>query len=126
MYYGRMKLKSILQLRCPVCEQGKLFRGFFDTPDRCPHCNYYFMRESGYFLPHVAIGYLATAMAGLASWPILHYVFGVRSTTVTLFVMVAVGLGFGVWFIRYAKMLWLAFDLYMHPAVKEDFERRGR
>jgi hypothetical protein len=40
--------------------------------------------------------------------------------------MIAVALGFGIWVIRYAKMLWLAFDLYMHPPVREDFEGRGR
>jgi hypothetical protein len=84
------------------------------------------MRESGYFLPHVAIGYLATVLGALGSWPVLYYLVGVRSAAVTLTVMIAVALGFGVWFIRYAKMLWLVFDLYMHPAVKEDFENRGR
>jgi hypothetical protein len=33
---------------------------------------------------------------------------------------------FGLWSIRYAKMLWLAIDLTIHPSVLEDFEARGR
>ena len=73
-----MKLKTILALRCPVCERGKIFKGYFDTPERCPDCGYFFMRESGYFLPHVPIGYGATAAVALGTWPLLRYVFGVR------------------------------------------------
>jgi uncharacterized protein (DUF983 family) len=125
MYYGRMKLSSIVRLRCLVCGEGELFKGFFDSPERCPKCGYYVMRESGYFLPHVAIGYLATVLVALGCWPLLYYA-GVRSAAVTLTVMIAAALVFGIWFIRYAKILWMAFDLYMNPAVKEDFEGRGR
>jgi uncharacterized protein (DUF983 family) len=121
-----MKLTSALRLRCPVCDSGKIFKGLFDTPDRCPSCGYYFMRESGYFLPHVPIGYLATITVGLGSWPVLRYVFGLQSPVWTLLIMIVVAAGFGVWFLRYAKMLWLVFDLYMHPLAKEDFEARGR
>src|SRR5262245_19631604 len=121
-----MTLRSILQLRCPLCEKGRLFRGYFDTPERCPECGYYFMRESGYFLPHVAIGYGVTVLVALGVWPLLRYVFGVRSDALILASMILVGIGFGAWFIRYAKMLWLALDLFLHPPSQEDFESRGR
>ena len=84
------------------------------------------MRESGYFLPHVAIGYGATVAVALGVWPLLRYVFGVRSDGIILASMILTALGFGSWFIRYAKMLWLAFDLTMHPPTREDFESRGR
>ena len=84
------------------------------------------MRESGYFLPHVAIGYGFTVLAALGSCPILYYVLGVRNAAVTLSIMVAVAILFGVWFIRYSKVLWLALDLTLHPPHSEDFESRGR
>jgi hypothetical protein len=84
------------------------------------------MRESGYFLPHVAIGYLATVLVALGTWPFLYYLVGIRSPGLTLGIMVTVACVFGVWFVRYAKMIWLVFDLYMHPVVSEDFEQRGR
>jgi uncharacterized protein (DUF983 family) len=121
-----MRLASILRLRCPVCGKGRIFNGYFDTPERCPHCAYFFMRENGYFLPHVPIGYFATVLAALGSWPVLYFLAGVRSTAITLTVMVGVALVFGIWFLRYAKMIWLVVDLYLHPPVKEDFEERGR
>ena len=121
-----MKVRNALALRCPVCERGKLFRGYFDAPAQCPECGYFFVRESGYFLPHVPIGYGATVAVALSVWPFLRYVFHVQSDAVILGSMVITGVVFGVWFLRYAKMLWLMLDLKMHPPSREDFQRRGR
>jgi hypothetical protein len=84
------------------------------------------MRENGYYLPHVAVGYPVIVAVGLGVWPVMRYVFGVQSDAVILTTMIVVGLLFGVWFIRYAKMLWLVIDLAMHPKVVEDFQARGR
>jgi hypothetical protein len=84
------------------------------------------MRETGYFLPHVPIGYGFTVLMALAAWPAVYYLFGIRSPAVTLTIMVAVALLFGVWFVRYSKVLWLALDLTLHPPHSGDFEARGR
>jgi uncharacterized protein (DUF983 family) len=121
-----MRLSTIFRLRCPVCENARIFNGYFDTPEKCPFCGYYFMRESGYFLPHVAIGYGATVAVALGVWPFMTYVLHIQSDALILGTMVAVGILFGVWFVRYAKMLWLALDLTIHPPADEDFQSRGR
>ena len=121
-----MQLSTIANLRCPVCDNAQIFKSFFDTPERCPSCGYFFMRESGYFLPHVAIGYGATVFVALSVWPLLEYGFGVHSGAVILPAMIATGILFGIWFLRYAKMLWLALDLTLHPPTQEDFQPRGR
>jgi len=121
-----MKLGALLRLRCPICGKGKLFRGYFDSPERCASCGYFFMRESGYFLPHVAIGYAVTVLVSLGSWPLMRYVFGIENAAVTLGTMIVVAIVFGVWFVRYSKVLWLALDLTLNPPKSEDFEARGR
>ena len=84
------------------------------------------MRETGYFLPHVVIGYGATILVALGSWPVMKYVLGIDSPAITLTVMIGVALGFGIWFVRYAKAIWLALDLTIHPPGQEDFKSRGR
>jgi len=84
------------------------------------------MRESGYFLPHVAIGYGFTVLVALGAWPVLYYLLGVRNAALTLGVMITVALVFGIWFIRYSKVLWLALDLTIHPPHSDDFQSRGR
>ena len=125
MYYGRMSLASILRLRCPVCGKGKIFDGLLRYA-RALSALRLFLHEGKRLLSaacrHRLSGYDRDVAGRLA----VLYFAGVRSTSITLAVMIAVALGFGIWFIRYAKMLWLAFDLYMHPAVKEDFDGRGR
>ena len=121
-----MNLRSILTLQCPVCGKGKLFKNLLDTPEQCPECKYYFMRESGYYLPHFPIAYLATAGAALGTWPFLKYVVGVQSDNIILTVMILVGLLFGLWSIRYAKIIWLNIDLTIHPPNREDYEQRNR
>jgi uncharacterized protein (DUF983 family) len=121
-----MKLGALLRLRCPICGKGQLFQGYFDSPERCPSCGYFFMRESGYFLPHVVIGYGFTVIAALGSWPFARYVLGIRNAALTLSIMVAVAVLFGIWFVRYSKVLWLALDLTLHPPHSDDFESRGR
>src|SRR5262245_9749828 len=115
-----IELGALWQLRCPVCGKGKLFRGYFDSPVRCPSCGYFFMRKSGYFLPHVAIGYPFTVLASLGSWPLLRSVFGIENAAMTLTIMVAVAILFGIWFIRYSKVLWLALDITLNPPASED------
>jgi uncharacterized protein (DUF983 family) len=121
-----MKLGALMRLRCPICGKGKLFNGYFDSPERCPSCGYFFMRETGYFLPHVPIGYLFTVVLALITWPFAYYALGIRNAALTLGMMIAVALLFGVWFVRYSKALWLAIDLTFHPPHSEDFESRGR
>ena len=50
------------------------------------------MRESGYFLPHVPIGYGVTVAVALSVWPLMRYVFHIQSDAAILTTMVAVGI----------------------------------
>jgi uncharacterized protein (DUF983 family) len=121
-----MKLANIFKLRCPVCEKGKIFHGYLDTPEKCPECGFYFMRETGYFLPHAPISYLLIVGAAAFMWVVMRYVARVESNAVVLTTMVAFAVLFGAWSNRHTKMLWMAIDLKLHPPTKEDFESRGR
>jgi len=122
----RVKMENLLRLRCPVCGKGKIFRGFLDTPDSCPECGFYFMRETGYFLPHAPISYLLIVMAAAFAFALLRLVFHVESDVVVLSTMVVFAVAFGLWSNRYTKMIWMTIDLTLHPPTKEDFQGRGR
>jgi len=117
---------ALLRLRCPVCGKGELFRSYFDSPFRCPSCEYFFMRESGYSLPHVAVGYAFTAIASLGSWPLLRFVLGIENAAITLTIMISVAIFFGDLVHPLLEDLWLALDLTLRPPASEDFEERGR
>ena len=121
-----LNLRTFLKLLCPVCGKGKIFRGYLDTPERCPECGYYFMRETGYFLPHAPISYLAIVFVAFLVWVVVRLVMGVESDFIVLSSILVVPLLFAFWSNRYAKMAWLVFDLWLHPPTQEDFEARGR
>src|ERR1044071_5765166 len=102
-----VKLKNLLTLRCPVCGRGKIFQGYLDTPDTCPHCGFYFMRETGYFLPHAPISYLTFVAAAAIAWAVMRYVLHVQSDRVVLGGIIAFALLFNIWSNRYTKMIWM-------------------
>ncbi len=121
-----MNLENLLKLRCPVCGKGKIFHGYLDTPASCAECGFYFMRETGYFLPHAPMSYLLMILAAAFAFTLLRLMLRIESDTIVLSSMIAVAVAFGVWSNRYTKMIWLTIDLKLHPPTKEDFQARGR
>jgi hypothetical protein len=84
------------------------------------------MRETGYFLPHAPISYLAIVFVAFLAWLFVRFVLRVESDGIVLATIVIVPALFAVWSNRYTKMAWLVFDLWLHPPTQEDFEARGR
>ena len=84
------------------------------------------MRETGYFLPHAPISYLAIVFVAFLVWVVVRLVLGVKSDFIVLASILVVPAIFAFWSNRYSKMLWLVIDLWLHPPTQEDFEPRGR
>jgi hypothetical protein len=59
-------------------------------------------------------------------WVAVRLVIGVESDVIVLISIIVVPALFAFWSNRYAKMLWMTFDLWLHPPTQEDFEARGR
>ena len=103
-----------LALRCPACGQAPIFRGWFAMHDACPHCGRQFNRGPGYFLGSIYFNY------GVTSAIVIVLFFGFFLTesltgagllaVLSLFTLV-----FPVWFFRYARALWIAFDELWDP-----------
>lgn len=103
-----------LQLRCPRCGAGHLFRGWFRMRQQCDWCGLDFVREPGFYLGSIYINYGITALLITAIY------FGLFFTTDLdprwiLWGLVVFCLIFPLWFFRYARSLWLAFDQYWDP-----------
>lgn len=69
------KTYAILGLRCPRCEQGRMFsyRGFevtkfLEMPEKCPNCKLHFTPEPGFYMGSMFVSY------GLFSWGMLGLV----------------------------------------------------
>jgi uncharacterized protein (DUF983 family) len=100
-----------LRLRCPVCGEGRLFRGWFAMEDRCPTCGLDLQREQGYYVGAMYINYGVTALVMMAvGIPLAMRNFTLVQISVPLG---AFGLAFPIVFFRWSKSLWLGIDLYI-------------
>jgi uncharacterized protein (DUF983 family) len=103
------------RLRCPACGRGRIFFGWFTMHDACPDCGRSFQRGPGFFLGSIYFNYFVTALLV----PVVYFaVFFADLLTdrQLLALTLALALGFPVWFFRYARALWLAFDELWDPA----------
>lgn len=81
---------------------------------RCEQCDLDFHREPGFYLGSVYINYGLTATLATAGFISLN-LSGIISPPLLLGICVLFCVGFGCWFFRYARSLWLAFDQYWDP-----------
>jgi uncharacterized protein (DUF983 family) len=112
-----------LRLRCPRCGVGRLFRGWFAMPRECSECGRVFERAPGYFLGAIYFNYGVTAAIMIAGYFALYFTRG-RVTRIELGGLAAFCLLFPLWFFRYARALWVAFDERWDPWPNE--EERSR
>jgi uncharacterized protein (DUF983 family) len=53
----RRRLHALASERCPICFQGRMFRGPFTMNDACAVCGHRFMREQGFFQGGMIVSY---------------------------------------------------------------------
>jgi uncharacterized protein (DUF983 family) len=53
----RPRIRAILGQRCPVCLQGRMFKGGITMNPECPVCGHHFTRELGFFQGAMYISY---------------------------------------------------------------------
>jgi uncharacterized protein (DUF983 family) len=104
-----------LLLRCPVCGGSKIFLGWFAMRESCPACGRRFKRDPGYFLGSIYFNYGVTGTLVVAAYFSMYFADVLtdqeRLMLLTVFVVL-----FPLWFFRYARSLWMAFDEYWDPS----------
>ena len=100
-----------LRLRCPVCGEGRLFRGFIQMNGTCSNCGTRFEREPGFFLGSIYINYGLTALVIAIGYPLCLFN-GWFSERQLLLGSLTFMLIFPIFFFRYARSLWLGFDQF--------------
>ncbi|HTQ37510.1 MAG TPA: DUF983 domain-containing protein [Pirellulales bacterium] len=103
-----------VRLRCPVCGQGKLFRGWFTMYPRCEQCHFRFERSPGYWLGSIFVNYGLTALIVTAAYFALFFTEALPPDWI-MRLLLAFCLLFPLWFFRYARGIWISVDLYFDP-----------
>ena len=109
-----MKLRRIWQimmagvrLKCPRCNKGPVFSGFFKMHSECPQCHLKFEREQGFFVGAIYLNYGATVAIAVPGFFILDYFIEI-SLTQQLLWWGAFAVLFPLFFFRYSRSLWLS------------------
>ena len=104
-----------IQLRCPRCGYGPIFRGWFRMVSSCQGCDFLFEREQGYFVGAIYLNYAATVLIALFGYFALY---ARLSLLQQLLVLGGFCVIFPLWFFRYSKSLWLAMDYFLDPGER--------
>jgi uncharacterized protein (DUF983 family) len=103
-----------LQLRCPACGLGKLYKSFFSMRSECAVCGLVFAREQGYFVGAIYLNVAATE--SLIFFTYLLFVLAHRAADeITYAVLFALALILPLVFNRHARSLWLSIDHLLEP-----------
>jgi len=117
-------LKRAASLRCPVCGISPIFPPFyqftsishwFTTLPDCPHCNFKYYREPGYF--QIVIWFLnieAMIFFGIIGFVLIDQIVGLTFLGLLLFNFILV-LIVNILTIRHAKAFFIAFDHLVDP-----------
>lgn len=89
MALRKTKLYSILNNKCPHCNQGNFFKTnhpynlkeFWIMNKRCEHCNEDFIKEPGYYFGASYVSYSLTVGLGIGLFLLLDFVFQVETLT---------------------------------------------
>lgn len=90
---------------------------------RCGECGRLFERAPGYFLGAIYFNYGLTAALMIAAYFIVFFLRG-QVTAPWLAGLAGFCLLFPLWFFRYARALWMAFDERWDPLPNEEELRR--
>jgi uncharacterized protein (DUF983 family) len=111
-----------LRLKCTACGDAPIFRGWFAMNDACANCGRRFDRGPGYLLGSIYFNYGVTAMLVLIGYFAMF--FGeVLVGWQRLLLLSAFATVFAMWFFRYARALWMAFDERWDPWPNEEEAR---
>lgn len=84
--------------------------------DACTHCGRPFQRGPGFFLGSIYFNYGVTAVLVIVMY--FSFFFSeVLTDRQLLVVTLCFALAFPIWFFRYARALWIAFDELWDPTV---------
>lgn len=110
---------NAFRLRCPVCKQGRIFRGWFGLEEHCPTCAVKVERESGFLLGSIYFNYGSTSVLLFASYLIGRFRLGAPDRylmpALAIFAIV-----YPLYFLRYARASFMAFDQYFNPRRPEN------
>jgi len=121
------KLLVGLFLRCPNCEQGRMFSGLFTIRDTCPVCGARFERQQGESIGGTPINLSFAELLSIGGFFISEALFHPPLAFQLVF-WVSFNVLFVVFFYRHARGMWVSIaylsgGVYADPDYESDWKR---
>lgn len=101
------RLRAVWEQRCPVCFQGKMFRGTFAMNPACPVCGHRFEREPGFFQGAMYVSYgIGIAYLGVLGLLANQFAVPRYGVAVAVAAVVLVHLACIPAVFRYSRVIW--------------------
>jgi uncharacterized protein (DUF983 family) len=118
------KLLVGMFLRCPNCEQGRMFTGLFSIRETCPVCNVRFERLQGESVGGTLVNLVFAELLSVGGFIVSESLFHPPLAFQLIF-WVSFNILFVVFFYRYARGIWVAFA-YLSGGVYPDKVSDGK
>ena len=102
------KLRVGAALRCPNCEQGRLFTGLFRMHDTCPQCRVRFERSSGESLGGMMINLVVAELLTVGGFFGSYFLLRPADMTPLIVFWIVFDLLFVLGFYHPARGMWVA------------------
>jgi uncharacterized protein (DUF983 family) len=102
------KLRVGATLRCPNCEQGRMFTGLFQMHATCPHCEVRFERSSGESLGGMMVNLVVAELLTVGGFFGSYFLLRPTDMTPLIVFWLAFDLLFVLGFYRPSRGLWVA------------------
>jgi uncharacterized protein (DUF983 family) len=116
-----IRLSSVIRARCPSCHTGRVLQGVFAIRPRCPHCDYDFHPEPGFYMGAMVVGFLLTAMVTVPPMVALKLL-NVDMNILLAFPFVEF-LFVGTFLMFYCRILWLHLEHRMTKRLDGNNEK---
>lgn len=122
----RSRLFSIINLRCPRCKVGPLFKAgqisrpgsLFAMHSACPHCKQSYEPEPGFYFGAMFVSYGINTALFISSWGALLFIYPNYSLSLLLAILLAVVLLSLPFSFRLSRSIWLAFFVRFDPSTR--------
>jgi uncharacterized protein (DUF983 family) len=120
------KLYSIVNLKCPRCQEGNLFltqnpynlKMFDKMPNKCTVCSEDFLRESGFYWGAMMVSHATTTVVAVIVHVIVHFFAGWEIAPNVISIVTAILLLFPIVF-RNSRAIWINFFVDYTPTIKK-------
>lgn len=108
------------KLRCPNCEQGRMFSGLFQMNPTCPVCGVRFERSSGESLGGMMVNLVVAELLTIVGFFASYFVLGSPADMTPLIIFWLVfDILFVLGFYRPARGMWVAIT-YLTSGLRKD------